>query len=290
MTQPPGPVPYQQLPGCYRHPDRATGLSCVRCGRPACPECLRSAPVGNQCLDCIRADPADVRTPQRPGPTRASAAPITMGLIAINVAIFAITAVQSRSLFDNASGSTLFDRLVLFGPLVGYGDLERLIGSGFLHYGPLHLLANMLALFIFGRDCEVFFGRARYLAIYFLSLLGGSASVLVMQPMGATAGASGAVFGLFGATLLVVLRLRRNPSSLIMLLVLNFGLSVAVPGISLWGHLGGLLAGAAVAAGFLYLRKQAYGWAVVGGIAALIVTIIAVRAIQLREVLAPILQ
>lgn len=284
MTQPPGPVPQQQLPGCYRHPDRATGLSCVRCGRPACPECLRSAAVGSQCLDCVRADPADVRTPRRPGPTRASAAPITLGLITINVVVFAITALQSNSLFDNASGSALFERWVMFGPAVAHGELERLVGSGFLHYGPLHLLANMLALFIFGRDCEIFFGRAKYLVIYLLSLLGGSASVMVMQPLGLTAGASGAVFGLFGATLLVVLRLRRNPSTLIMLLVLNFGLSVAVPGISLWGHLGGLIVGAAIAAGFLYLRKPAYGWAVVAGVAALIVATVVLRSMELREV------
>ena len=231
----------------------------------------------------MRTDPADVRTPQRPGPTPASAAPITLGLIALNVVVFAITALQSSSLFDNASGSALFSRWVLFGPAVADGQLERLVGSGFLHFGPLHLLANMFALYIFGRDCEIFFGRAKYLAIYLLSLLGGSASVLMMQPLGLTAGASGAVFGLFGATLLVVLRLRRNPSTLIMLLVLNFGLSVAVPGISLWGHLGGLLVGAAIAAGFLYLRKPAYGWAIVAGIAALLAAIVVLRAVELRD-------
>lgn len=220
---------------------------------------------------------------------RATAAPVTFALIAINVVVFAITAAQSRSLFDNAAGSALFERWVLFAPAVAHGELERLVGSGFLHYGPLHLAANMLALFIFGRDCEIFFGRARYLVIYLSSLLGGSAAVMVMQPFGLTAGASGAVFGLFGATLLVVLRRRRNPSALIMLLVLNFGLSVAVPGISLWGHLGGLLTGSAIAAGFLYLRKPTYSWAAVGGVVALIVAVLVLRSLQLREMVAAIL-
>lgn len=211
-----------------------------------------------------------------------------MALIALNVLVYGITAVQSRSLVSNESGSTLFTDWVLYGPAVAHGQFERLLGSGFLHYGPMHLLVNMLALYLFGRDCEVFFGRWRFLAIYLLSLLGGAATVLALQPLALTAGASGAIYGLFGATLMVVLRLRRNPTSLLVLLALNFMLSISLPGISLWGHLGGLIAGSAVAAGFLYLRNQRQGWMVAGAVALAIVALIVVRTIELRDVVSVI--
>src|SRR5690242_8114940 len=144
--------PHPPAPRCARHPDRSTGLACTRCGRPACPECLRAAAVGQHCVDCLSQSHHDVR------PVRTAAgAPVgrrrtpyvTYLLIAINLLVFTITALQADSVANNKY-SHLFADWMMAADRVASGEWIRIIGSGFLHIGPIHLLVNMFALYILG--------------------------------------------------------------------------------------------------------------------------------------------
>ncbi|WP_227997818.1 rhomboid family intramembrane serine protease [Nocardia australiensis] len=283
--------PQPPAPACVRHPDRPTGLACTRCGRPACPECLRPAAVGQHCVDCLRQEQREarpVRTVAGAPSAKTSTPYVTYALIAINVLVFAITAAQSRSLVDNYSGSSLFQRWVLVPRLVADGDWVRVLGAGFLHYGPIHLLLNMFALYVVGRDAELVLGRLRYLGVYLVSLLGGCAAVMVFAQHSATAGASGAVYGLFGAITVILIRLRQNPNQMLILIGINIFISLSLPGISLWGHLGGLTAGTLATLGVLFLpawlrvkTKESAG--VVGWVA---ITVLAVVAVSVTGVAA----
>ncbi len=282
-----GGAPTPPQPGCVRHPNVPTGLSCTRCGRPACPQCLRSASVGQHCVDCVAAAEASVPRARTiaGGAVRSSVATpvVTYTLMAVNVVVYALTAAQAGGIGNQSSG--LFRSFMLVPILVADGDYARVLGSGFLHSGIVHLAVNMFALFVIGRDCEAVLGRARYLAVYAVSLLGGAAAVMwLAAPVSATVGASGAVFGLLGAQAVVLVRLRRSPTPVLTIIGLNVVLSIAIPGISLWGHLGGLAAGAAATAAVLFLRggdparTRLLGWIGVGAVGLLAVLAIVVRA------------
>ena len=260
MTTPSGPPAGQfggqvGLPTCFRHADRPTGLRCSRCDRPACPECLREASVGYQCVECVS---QGART-QRPFRQRTIAGaelvekPLVVPvLIAINVLIYAFTAVQAKSIGD-VQNSALFQQWEEWPFGVAGGGWWRLITAGFLHVTPVHILMNMLSLWWIGKDLERILGRVRFTAVYLVSLFGGGVSVLCFSdPNAPVAGASGAVFGLLGGVLVVVLKLKLNPGSVIATIAINLVLSVAIPGISLLGHLGGLVVGALVTAAILY--------------------------------------
>lgn len=298
-------------PGCHRHPDRPTGLACSRCGRPACPECLSQAPVGFHCTDCVAADRRAHAAHHTPAPGRAGAATgdgpfrpvITYVLIGLNVLIYLITVVQSGELMNNQVGSSLFNDWSLIPGLVADGEYFRLLGSGFLHFGPIHLLANMYALYVVGALCEQALGRGRYLTIYLLSLFGGAAAVMYGPWNAQTAGASGAVFGLFGAVLILLLRNKRSPAMIGTVIVLNVIISVTVPGISLAGHLGGLVAGTVATAAVAYAPEilrtvglrpgspalfNRFGIGVLVVIAAAELTMLAVQIAQMRADIAPL--
>ncbi|MEU1549043.1 rhomboid family intramembrane serine protease [Nocardia sp. NPDC005745] len=284
--------PQPPAPTCVRHPNRPTGLACTRCGRPSCAECLRPAAVGQHCVDCLRTDQrgvAPVRTVSGAAAARTSAPYVTYALIAINVVIYAITAAQSKNLMDNQLGSALFLDWVLWAPAVADGEWWRVLGSGFLHYGPIHLALNMFALYVVGRDAELVLGRLRYLAVYSVSLLGGSAGVMLFSQNSMTAGASGAVYGLFGAITIILLRLRQNPNQMLIIIGINVFISLSLPGISLWGHLGGLAAGTLATLGILFLpawlrvktpqAARLVGWAAVALVAVAALATVAVSAI-----------
>ena len=252
--------------------------------------------MGFQCVDCIRADRQSVPAARTvAGATlRTRTTPVvTYALIAVNVAVFAITAAQAGGIVDN-DRSALFYSWALWPPAVADGQLFRLIGSGFLHFGPLHLAVNMFALWIVGRDVEQVLGRSRYLAVYAASILGGSAAVMVFALNSVTAGASGAVYGLFGALGVILLRLRQNLGPIVAIIVINLVISVATPGISLWGHLGGLAAGTVATAGLLFapgwLRsgskpgtQRVIGWAAVAVVCVIALVVIAVRISAIRQ-------
>ncbi|MBF6135905.1 rhomboid family intramembrane serine protease [Nocardia otitidiscaviarum] len=287
--------PHPPAPSCYRHPDRPTGLACTRCGRSACPECLRSASVGQHCVDCVAQGQKDVRQVRTVGGATLSRNPVpfvTYALIAVNVVIYGITALEAGNLMDNRA-SSLFRAWRLVPAFVGDGEWFRVVGSGFLHYGLIHLLVNMLALYLLGPYCEVALGRTRFLAVYLASLLGGSAAVMALvDPLTATVGASGAIYGLFGAVAVIMLRTRQNMTQIAVLLAINLFISVSVPGISLWAHLGGLAAGTLSTAGILYLPRllrartqstaSAIGW---GSVAAVVVLALVVSVLAAPTVI-----
>jgi membrane associated rhomboid family serine protease len=260
MTYPAGPPPHQ--PGgapygppavCVRHPDRATGLSCTRCDRPSCPECLREASVGYQCVDCVNEGRQEVRRGTGVAGAEPGSRPVVVPtLIALNVAVFAWTVFEAGDVMGNAAAG-LFREWALVPGLVHAGEWWRLLTSGFLHIGVIHLLVNMLALWLLGRDLETALGRGRFLAVYLISLVGGAAAVMLFYaPNQAVAGASGAVFGLMGALVVVLRRLKVPMGQAIGVIAMNVAISVVIPGISLIGHLGGLVAGTAATAALVY--------------------------------------
>ncbi len=290
MTYPAGP-PYQPphsgppaLPACVRHPDRPTGLSCTRCGRPACPECLRDASVGHQCVDCIAEANRGVRQPVTVSGGRAGQRLVVVPvLIALNLAVFVLTVVQAGSVLENAN-SPLFTEWSLVPSYVAGGEWWRLVTAGFLHIGPIHLLFNVLALWIIGRDLEAAMGRVAFLAIYSAGLLGGATAVVLFSaPNVQVAGASGAVFGLMGGLLVLVRRMRIPAGPVIGLIVINVALTFALPGLSQAGHLGGLVAGALATAALVYApQRNRLAWQVgaLGGmVAVMLAAILAVSMI-----------
>jgi membrane associated rhomboid family serine protease len=296
VSTPPEPPPQQwgtgaALPTCVRHPDRPTGLRCTRCERPACPECLREAPVGYQCVDCI----GEARRTARSGTTVAGARPsqrLIVGpvLIVINLVVFATTAYQARSIVDNAASPLFIDGALIPAAVAG-GEWWRVITSGFLHlgnyggYGPVHLIFNLVALWILGRDLEPVLGRLRFLTVYLLSLVGGSAAVMLFGPVDVpTVGASGAIYGLFGGIAVVVWRLKLNMTPVLVLIGVNVFLSLALPGISLLGHLGGLAVGALLTAAMVYAPRNRRTATQLGAailLAAVLIAMIAIRGAEM---------
>ena len=246
---------------CYRHPDRETGLACSDCGRPICADCATFAPVGIRCPDhagtrkgpATRIRPRPVR--RAPGIALASgSAPITRALIAINVAIYLLTAVQGNGLND-PSGGSLWLRWVLYGPLVVHGGWYRLVTAMFLHASIIHIAFNMYALWVIGTPVEQYLGRVRYLGLYFVSGLAGSAGGLLQAPHTPILGASGAIFGILGAMLIiewqVTGRLAGNAATWI---VINLVISFAIPNISWGGHVGGLIGGILIMLSYAHWR------------------------------------
>ncbi|WP_228122459.1 rhomboid family intramembrane serine protease [Saccharothrix syringae] len=271
-----------------RHPDRVTGLRCTRCDRPACPDCLREAAVGSQCVDCVDQGRRTVRRARTvAGAESADRRPVvTWALIALNVAMFLLTAVQAGSLGQNQFSPVFYDLVLWPVRVVVLDEWWRMLGSGFLHYGPAHLALNMLALYVLGRQLEPVFGKLRFAAVYLLSLLGGSVAVYLFGALDSgVAGASGAVYGLMGALLVGALGRRITAAGPVVGVIgLNLVLSFTLTNISLLGHLGGLAIGAAVTAGLLFAparNRNAYQAAAVVGAFLLLVALALVRTAQL---------
>jgi len=247
--QPTPPGPDYGFAGCYRHPDRPTGVRCSRCGRPICGECQRPAAVGFQCPDDAGAG-AGRRARTVVGAPAGSRAPIvSYTLIALNVLFYLITALSPGGTLADNTGSQLFRQWQLAPVLVGLDhDYQRLVTAAFLHYGPIHLLLNMLALFFVGPALEQVLGWWRFLAVYLIGALGGSVAILAFgTPNQPVVGASGAIFGLFAAAVVLARRVGFNATALWITVGINFVFTFSVPGISKLGHLGGFLFGGAAA-------------------------------------------
>jgi membrane associated rhomboid family serine protease len=233
-----------EMQRCYRHPDRETGVSCSECGRPICPDCMTFGPVGIRCPEHSGKAQGARRVVQQVQRTSArSDGWVTKGIVALNVGIYLAELAGGAPI--NANSGWIFDHGYLYGPLVAQGDWYRLITAAFLHYGPIHLGMNMLAVWWFGRAIENALGPVRFIMLYLVSGLAGSAGALIATPTAATVGASGAIFGILGAALV----LERQQTyvfggSALTLIVLNLAFTFAVPGISIGGHLGGLAGGA----------------------------------------------
>ena len=284
------------LPTCYRHPDRETGLACSECGRPICTECMTAAPVGLRCPDHAG---SNVRRGPRVGggsrfvvprtPLRGTEALVTKALIAINVAIYVVTAAQGGGL--NAPGGTLWDKMILWGPFVKHGDWWRLITAAFLHASVVHIAFNMLALWWIGAPVENYLGRARYIGLYLVGGLAGSAGALVNSPTVPVVGASGAIFAILGAMLILEWqatgRLGGQAMTLIVInLALNFAFNGAGGNIAIGGHIGGLIGGILATLAFARWGKghAAYGKLGLAGIAGLVAVAAASVAIAYWKV------
>ena len=239
---------------CYRHPDRQSFILCQRCGRTICPECQIPAPVGFQCPECVaesrasapRTRPAVV---SRMRGLSASGAPVvTYSLIGVTVLVY---------LAQLLTGG-LVTSLLFYAPVLTVEEPWRMLTAALVHSQTsfLHVLFNMFTLWVFGRILEPMIGRWRFLALYVISAFGGSVAVLLISPDTSVVGASGAIFGLMGATVVILRGLGGNSTQLLALIAINLAIGF-LPGfrISWEGHLGGLVAGALV--GLVYSRTRA---------------------------------
>jgi membrane associated rhomboid family serine protease len=284
------------VPVCYRHPSRETYVRCSRCERAICPDCMTEAAVGHQCPECV----AQGRRTQRPvrtafgGGAAGRFGYATTTLLVLNVLMFLLSAI-SAGRADAVAGGGLggllgaSTPLTDWGSVLGYaayvedgpvhgvaaGEYYRLFTAMFLHYGIIHLLMNMWALWVLGRSLEAALGPLRFLALYLLAGFGGNVAVyLLTEPNRPTAGASTAVFGLFAALFIIMRRLRRDTSAIVPILVINLVFTFAVPNISVSGHLGGLVSGALIALALAYAPQRNRTLIQVAGCAAFVVVLV----------------
>ncbi|MBN0043340.1 rhomboid family intramembrane serine protease [Streptomyces actuosus] len=255
----------QSLPGCYRHPDRETGIRCTRCERPICPECMVEASVGFQCPDCVRGASGG-------GPSRSASRPRTLAGGTVSEDPRLVTKIilgvcLAAFLAQMAVGDRFTERFELLGrayvPLLGSlegiaeGQWYRLLTAMFLHGSYIHILFNMLSLWWLGGPLEAALGRARFVALYFVSGLAGSAlTYLLAAPNQPSLGASGAIFGLFGATAVLLRRLDYDMRPVIALLVINLIFTFSWANIAWQAHIGGLVAGVIVGYAMVHAPRE----------------------------------
>ncbi|HEY7196629.1 MAG TPA: rhomboid family intramembrane serine protease [Gaiellaceae bacterium] len=258
---------------CYRHPNHETAVACSSCGRPICPDCMVFAAVGIKCPECAGRATGAKKTAQRIGAAagQGAGAYATKTLIGLNVAVYLVQIAQANSI--DGIGGTIFLRGYLNGPLVADGDWWRLVTSAFLHASPIHILFNMAMLWWFGAPLEALIGRWRFLAVYFVSILAGAAGALIVSPTQATVGASGAVFGILGAG--IVLERRQIyvfGGSALLVAGFNLVLSFVISNVSVGGHIGGLVGGmlAMLAMSHFGRRHMLYGRADAATVAGLV--------------------
>jgi membrane associated rhomboid family serine protease len=240
---------------CYRHPDRQSFILCQRCGRTICAECQTPAAVGVHCPECMRESrqsaprtkPAVVTSVRRlaqPGTPI-----VTYAIMALCVLVFVAEVLTGQLV----GSSPIVSALLYYPP---YTTIEpwRMLTSLVVHGSILHILFNMYSLFVLGPELERLVGRWRFGALFLLSGLGGSVAVLLSSPGSAVIGASGAIFGLFGAYFVIARHLGGNSRQLIIVIVINLVIGFIVPGIAWQAHVGGLLIGALVA--FVLVRTR----------------------------------
>ncbi|MGW7272408.1 rhomboid family intramembrane serine protease [Streptomyces sp. NPDC054864] len=290
---PQGPQDASNLPRCYRHPDRETGISCTRCERPICPECMISASVGFQCPACVREGSGTGHAPEANQPRTIAGGSIatdprliTKILLGLNVAVFIAVL---------AMGDRLVNELVLVGQWPPYpylpedgvaeGQWYRLVTSMFTHQEIWHIAFNMLGLWWLGGPLEAALGRARFLSLYLLSgLAGGALTHVVAEPGQASLGASGAIFGLLGATAVLMRRLNYDMRPVIALLALNMLFTFTWSGIAWEAHVGGLVAGVAIAYGMVHApreRRALVQWGTCGVVLVVVLAAVVIRTAQL---------
>ncbi|MFB4316456.1 rhomboid family intramembrane serine protease [Actinomadura sp. 21ATH] len=286
--------PETQVPTCYRHPGRETYVRCTRCDRYICPECMRDAAVGHQCPECVAEGNKNVREARTVlgGRVTSGRPTVTYGLIGICVAVY---------LAELASTEVVRDFMMVGlglgrgGALIGVaeGQWYRLFTSMFLHqppsggsFGITHILFNMWALWAIGPALEQALGRWRFLALYVLSGLGGSVLLYLVEPLSGAVGASGAIFGLFGAFFIIGRKLGGQVGPIVFLLVINLIITFAVPGISWQGHIGGLVVGAALAVAYAYAPRNRRELTAVLASAAMLALLIVLVVVKTAEVTA----
>ena len=305
MASPIPQPPQTGVPTCYRHPGREAHIRCQRCERIICPDCMRPAAVGFQCPECVREGAKTTRSGRTAyGGLRPTNASVTSGvLIAINVGVWIAL------LAAGGTSSRLFGWLALsprgichveggFVPRIaeaecgqvvsGYwtpgvvdGAYWQLVTSMFTHVQVWHIGFNMLALWVLGPQLELAVGRVRFLALYFLSGLAGSALVYwASAEQSGTHGASGAVFGLMAALMIVAIKVRGDVRGIMTWIGINFVITFLIAGISWQGHVGGFVGGLAIGAILVYAPRGPRRTAiqVVGLVAVGVLLVVAIAA------------
>ncbi len=286
---------------CANHPATEALTFCQRCERPICADCMIEAPVGYQCPACVQASARRTGQGRLPFGGKIVANPQTTStvLIGINVAVWVailLTGVGASQLVDllalhpqgicvslgtpgsyypeaDAAGCASLGAAAMWYPGVLSGAVWQLITSGFVHLQIWHLAGNMLSLWFVGPPLERILGRARFLTLYLVSLLAGSVAVVwLSDPRTTTLGASGAIFGLLGAMLVLAYRTKSDVGWIWKWIGLNVVITVLGIGFISWqGHLGGFLGGLAVTAALAFTpgprpRRSKTQVALVGGI------------------------
>lgn len=278
------------MPVCYRHPDKETWIRCQRCEKPICPDCMRDASVGFQCPDCVKEGARSTRQGKAVyGGKRLTGNPMatTFALIAANlVGFFAI----------RSGGGRVLDALALLpqSSTRGFQEVEGVSGgaywqvltSAFSHENVLHLGFNMLALYFLGPMLEQVLGRPRFLAVYFVSAFTASAAVMLLSnPNSQTLGASGSIFGLMGALVVVAFKVKADLRQILFWLGLNLVFTFYNTGSISWqGHLGGLIGGALTAAIIVYAprkRREVIQWTGIALVLVVALVVIAAQAVVL---------
>ncbi|WP_242882837.1 rhomboid family intramembrane serine protease [Actinomadura litoris] len=291
------PKPETSVPTCYRHPGRETYVRCTRCDRYICPECMRDAAVGHQCVECVADGNRGVRRARAVTPLgvpgAASAVPVvTYSLIGLCVLAYLVELSSWRFIADYMM---IGQATLINGNTIGVseGEWYRLVTSMFLHqrggsFGIAHILFNMWALWAIGPALEQVLGRWRYLALYMLSGLGGSVLLYLVDPGNSAVGASGAIFGLFGAYFVIGRRLGGQVGPIVFLLVINLVITFSVPDISWEGHIGGLVTGGALAAAMAYAPAARRSLVHIGAplvVLALLTALVLVKTAELSSAL-----
>jgi len=258
---------------CYRHPDRETGRRCTRCGRLACPECLRDASVGSHCVECVKAAAPSGR--QRVNMLVKSENMLATKII-IGATVAAYIVVGLRDSNFNGTGHTS-DNLLLYGPYVHQGQWYRIFSVSLVHFGPMHILFNMLLLWIVGQILEPGAGPIRFATLWVVSVAAGSAAALIAQPFVPSGGASGGVFGVAAAATLVMQRqgVRFWDTGFGPLLLINLFLDkFVIANVSIAAHIGGAIGG--IIAAEIMLRSRRAGRPELGIVGAGLVGVVAV--------------
>ncbi|MGW5238619.1 rhomboid family intramembrane serine protease [Monashia sp. NPDC004114] len=293
--QPPMTQRPQQPPAgpsvCPRHPDREAYVRCQRCGRPACPECQRPAAVGIQCVDCVR-EAARTSPSARTvfGGRATDGRPIvTYTLIGICAVVYLLQRVDPSVTINYA-----------FAPALGWSEPWRFLTAAFLHSPDtiFHIVLNMFALWMMGQYLEPMLGRARFLAVYLISGIGGQVAVTLFAGnptiegiqrnedpwIGLVLGASGAIFGLFGALLVLNRHLGRSSAAMYATIAINAAFGFLYPGISWQAHLGGFLTGLACAGVIVLFRRQSSRFLVWLGLAGVLGVLAVVTVLKYLSV------
>ncbi len=298
MSEPAPGAPTGAVPTCYRHPDREAYIKCQRCGRVICPDCMRDSAVGFQCPECVKEGARATRSGRTAyGGLRPTNAGITsIFIIGINVAVWLAIMV------NGGRDSRLLDYLMLrpnglcfvpgsgafevteaqceaggatFWPGVADGAYWQLMTSAFTHLEIWHIGFNMLALWVLGPQLELAIGRVRFVALYLISALAGSTLVYwASAEYGATLGASGAVFGLMGALLVIAYKVKADYSQILLWIGINAVLTFTFSNISWQGHLGGLVGGMLIAAILAYAPRRRRTQVQVAGLAVLVLLLV----------------
>jgi len=279
-------------PTCYRHTDRETYVRCTRCDRPICPDCMNEAAVGFQCPECVKEGNKSIRQARTVFGGRVGAdAQVSKALLGICIVAF-VAQFAIATFTDDFAMTPAF--------VASDGQYYRMVTSAFLHvtYFPLHIVFNGYALLAFGSQVERLLGGARYLALYLVSAVGGSTFTLYLLDAvvvtedgfryGSSVGASGAVFGLFGAFFVLARKLRADTSQILLMIGINLAIGFSAGGlINNWAHIGGLATGAAVAYVFAHVprgpRQAALQTAGVVGIVVVLAVASVLRVQQLRQ-------